>query len=169
MLELFHGSTIEVSDPLVRIGRSKVDFGQGVYLTTIKKQARDWAVTLAGRSPSGVPVLNSYRFDRDKARLMTGDRYKIFEHYSLDWLDYVIDCRRGGKLQKQYDVVEGGVANDRVIDTVEDFEKGIITAEQALGQLKYKRVNQQIAILSQSVIDDCLEFIGSCQLSSEGE
>lgn len=46
---------------------------------------------------------------------------------------YVIDCRRGGVLQNQYDMVEGGVANDNVIDTVEDYENGVITAEQALG------------------------------------
>ena len=41
---------------------------------------------------------------------------------------YVIDCRRGGVLQNQYDMVEGGVANDNVIDTVEDYENGVITA-----------------------------------------
>jgi len=48
-----------------------------------------------------------------------------------------------------YDIVEGGVANDNVIDTVEDYENNIITAEQALGQLKYKAVNHQICILNQ--------------------
>ena len=44
-------------------------------------------------------------------------------------------------------IVEGGVANDNIIDTIEDFEKGIITAEQALGQLRYKHVNHQICII----------------------
>jgi len=42
-------------------------------------------------------------------------------------------------MQKQYDIVEGGVANDNVIDTVEDYENGIITAEQALGQCAIRR------------------------------
>ena len=88
--------------------------------------------------------------------------------YDLDWLNYVIDCRRGGKLQRQYDVVEGGVANDKVIDTVEDYEKGVITAEQALGQLAYKEVNHQIAILSQSIVDRCLKFKGSVSLGTQG-
>jgi hypothetical protein len=58
-------------------------------------------------------------------------------------------------------VIEGGVANDNVIDTVEDYENGIITAEQALGQLIYKKVNHQICIRSQIVIDTCLKFIGA--------
>ena len=73
----------------------------------------------------------------------------------------MIDCRRGGEMQKQYDIVEGGVANDNVIDTVEDYENGIITAEQALGQLRYKRVNHQICILNQEIIDKFLTFKNS--------
>ena len=64
-------------------------------------------------------------------------------------------------MQKQYDMVEGGVANDNVIDTVEDYENGIITAEQALGQLIYKKVNHQICILNQEIIDKYLTFISS--------
>lgn len=58
-------------------------------------------------------------------------------------------------------MVEGGVANDNVIDTVEDYENGIITAEQALGQLRYKNVNHQICILNQEIIDKYLTFINS--------
>ena len=64
-------------------------------------------------------------------------------------------------MQKQYDIVEGGVANDNVIDTVEDYENGIITSEQALGQLRYKRVNHQICILNQEIIDKFLSFKNS--------
>ena len=73
----------------------------------------------------------------------------------------MIDCRRGGEMQKLYDIVEGGVANDNVIDTVEDYENNIITAEQALGQLRYKKVNHQICILNQEIIDKYLTFKNS--------
>ena len=72
-----------------------------------------------------------------------------------------MDCRKGKNVSAKYDVVEGGVANDNVIDTVEDFEKGIITAEQALGQLSYKKVNHQICILNQDVINKYLTFVKS--------
>lgn len=66
-----------------------------------------------------------------------------------------------------YDIVEGGVANDNVIDTVEDYENNIITAEQALGQLKYKAVNHQICILNQAIVDNYLSFISSVQIEKE--
>ena len=168
MIALYHGTTMEVAAPLVKLGRKRVDFGQGFYLTKIKKQASLWAETIAERRVSDTPILNAYEFDIDAAKVQCGERYKVFESYDLEWLDYVIDCRRGGKLQRQYDVVEGGVANDKVIDTVEDYEKGVITVEQALGQLAYKEVNHQLAILSQPVIDTFLTFRSSSPVKSKG-
>lgn len=105
-------------------------------------------------------MVTSYELDIE-AVLAAAYRVKTFESYNLEWLEYVIDCRRGGEMQKLYDMVEGGVANDNVIDTVEDYENGIITAEQALGQLKYKKVNHQICILNQEIADKYLKFIFS--------
>lgn len=161
MITLFHGSYISVSTPLVKLGRKKVDFGQGFYLTKLQKQAVSWAITIAERKGRNArPVLSSYSFD-DEAIKSGGFRVKVFENYDIEWLEYVVDCRRGGVLHQQYDMVEGGVANDNVIDTVEDYENGIITAEQALGQLKYKQVNHQICILNQDIADKYLSFIAS--------
>lgn len=161
MTILYHGSYLAVPSPFVGLGRKKVDFGQGFYLTKLQSQAQAWAETIAERKGRKTqPVVSSYRFNYDSA-IADGYRVKIFEKYNLEWLDYVIDCRRGGEMQKQYDMVEGGVANDNVIDTVEDYENGIITAEQALGQLIYKKVNHQICILNQEIIDKYLTFISS--------
>ena len=70
-------------------------------------------------------------------------------------------------MQNMYDIVEGGVANDNVIDTVEDYENNVITADQALGQLKYKAVNHQICILNQEIADNYLSFISSEQIEKE--
>lgn len=161
MIKLYHGSSAEVREPLVGVGRKKVDFGQGFYLTRMRKQAELWAKAVADRRPRATAILNIYQFDNEKAMQIAAERYKKFEHYDLEWLEYVIDSRKGGKMQLSYDVVEGGVANDNVIDTVEDFESGVITAEQALGQLAYKKVNHQICIHSQKIIDDCVQFVGS--------
>lgn len=101
-----------------------------------------------------------YLFNKVLA-IAEGVRYKLFSSYDVEWLNYVVDCRQGKDASLLYDVVEGGVANDNVIDTVEDYEKGVITAEQALGQLKYKKVNHQLCLLNQSVIDHFLRFVGS--------
>ena len=164
MIRLYHGSSVEVRTPLVEVGRQKVDFGQGFYMTRMRKQAELWAKAVAGRRPGTEATLNTYMFDNAKAMQIAAERYKKFEQYDLEWLEYVIDSRKGGKRQLRYDVVEGGVANDNVIDTVEDYENGVITAEQALGQLAYKKVNHQICIHSQEIIDECVRFVGSKKL-----
>lgn len=158
MITLFHGSYTPVQVPLVKLGRKKVDFGQGFYLTNLRTQAESWAKTIAERKGRNAqPTVSTFSFDYDAVK-SGGYRIKTFDSYNLEWLEYVVDCRKGGMEQQQYDVVEGGVANDNVIDTVEDYENGIITAEQALGQLRYKKVNHQICILNQDIVDKYLSF-----------
>ena len=167
MITLYHGSYIEVGKPLVKIGRKKVDFGQGFYLTKLRQQASSWAKAIAERKGrNAIPILSVYTFDYDAVK-SKDYRIKIFDSYNLEWLEYVVDCRKGGTKQTMYDIVEGGVANDNVIDTVEDYENHVITAEQALGQLKYKAVNHQICILNQNIVDNYLLFTSSEQMEME--
>lgn len=169
MITLYHGSYTEVHQPLAKAGRRNLDFGRGFYLTKLKEQAEAWAVIIASRKGRNVkPVVSVFQFDEEHAK-MDGTRFRIFPAYDLDWLNYVVDCRQGKDYSSKFDIVEGGVANDNVIDTVEDYEKGIITAEQALGQLQYKKVNHQICILNQSIIDRYLEFIESYSPKLEDE
>ena len=138
-----------------------LDFGPGFYMTDIETQAQSWAIVVAGRKGRTItPVVSKYSFDRESA-LNEDVIFKVFPEYDLDWLDFVVSCRKGKDYSSVYDVVEGGIANDNVIDTVEDYEKGIITAEQALGQLRYKHVNHQLCVLNQFVIDKYLRFEGS--------
>lgn len=167
MKVLYHGSHTEVSNPLAAVGRRNLDFGQGFYLTMLRAQAESWAAIVAGRKGRNVAgKVSVFRFNESRA-VADGVRFKRFGSYDIEWLDYVVDCRRGKNVWAEYDIVEGGVANDNVIDTVEDYEKGVITAEQALGQLRYKSVNHQICILSQQVIDNYLEFVECVTLQLE--
>ena len=167
MITLYHGSYLQVEKPLVKLGRKKVDFGQGFYLTKLRQQPSSWAKTIAERKGrNALPTLSIYSFDYDTVK-NKDYRIKIFDSYNLEWLEYVVDCRKGGTKQNMYDIVEGGVANDNVIDTVEDYENRVITADQALGQLKYKAVNHQLCILNQEIVDNYLSFISSEQIEKE--
>lgn len=158
MMTLYHGSFMEITSPQTDKGRKKVDFGKGFYLTRLSVQAEKWSRAIALRKgPKFQPVVNTYTLDFDKI-VEYGYNIKVFKEYNIEWLDYVVDCRHLGEQQKSYDVIEGGVANDNVIDTVEDYENGRITAEQALGQLRYKKVNHQLCIRNQEIIDKFLQF-----------
>ena len=164
MITLYHGTYLSVPEPLAKIGRKKLDFGPGFYLTKIESQAKDWAIIIASRKGRETKaVVNIYHFNIESAEA-DNVRIKRFDTYNIEWLNYVVDCRKGKDISLDYDIVEGGVANDNVIDTVEDYEKGIITAEQALGQLRYKKVNHQICILNQEVIDKYLLYVESITL-----
>lgn len=163
-ITVYHGSYTEIKNPMTNVGRKNLDFGQGFYLTNIKEQAEAWSKIIATRKGKNIkPVVNVYNFDYFRTKNI-GYRFNEFETYNIEWLKFVVDCRNGKDVFSDYDIVIGGVANDKVIDTVEDYEKGIITAEQALGQLRYKDVNHQICILNQEIVDYCLEFVESYTL-----
>ena len=92
--------------------------------------------------------------------------YKLlhFDGYGNDWLDFIVDSRRGKKPWLGYDLIEGGVANDRIFDTIENYIEGQITKEVALGRLQYEQPNNQICLLNQQLIDECLSFEQSITL-----
>lgn len=158
MITVYHGSFIEVSKPLVALSRPNLDFGQGFYVTDLQQQAERWASRIATRRLVD-PVLNIYEFYLEEAKKEY--RYLKFESYDKAWLDFIVANRKGKMLWKNYDVVEGGVANDNVIDTVEDYIRGRMSAEAALVELSKHRPNNQFCILNQEIIDKYVRFVES--------
>lgn len=156
MLTVYHGSIVAIEHPLVKVGRPNLDFGQGFYLTDIRNQAIDWADRI-GRRMQEPPLLNIYELDIEQAQT----KYRIlkFEEYDKKWLDFIVANRSGEAPWKEYDLIIGGVANDRVIDTVESYMIGNITEDRALGQLAEHRPNNQLCITNQSLVDECLRFV----------
>lgn len=155
---VYHGSTEIVRKPLVNVGRPNLDFGRGFYVTTLRQQAVSWALR-----PINIykeKYLNIFNFDFDTVR---DKGYKIltFDNYNREWLDFVVGNRKGKQLWKPYDLVIGGVANDRVFNTVELYASQLITAEEALQRLSYHKPNNQICILKQVIVEDYLHFVKS--------
>ena len=54
---------------------------------------------------------------------------------------------------------EGGVANDKVFNTVDLFFAGVISKDEALGRLRYEKPNHQLCILNGIMLDRHLHFI----------
>ena len=115
-----------------KAGRPDLDFGHGFYVTLLQDQAEGFARRKA-RDRKSKPVISVYEFDYDAA--IQDCAYLKFEFYDEAWLDFVVASRNGQKPWAQYDVVEGGVANDRVIDTVELYTIGLLDKASALGKL----------------------------------
>ena len=156
MRKVYHGASQEVSSPLVHVGRENLDIGKGFYVTDIRNQAKIWAEVKSRYLMDAKGYINEYLLDFDNA--IKDFRYKKFEKYDREWLHFIVDSRDGLKVWKGFDIIEGGVANDRVIDTVEAFKAGQISEEKALIELSKHQPNNQICILKQEVVDKYLIF-----------
>lgn len=66
-------------------------------------------------------------------------------------------------------MIEGGIANDRVFNTIELYSQGLITQEVALQRLRYEQPNNQICILNQVVADHYLFFVESSTVNVKEE
>ncbi len=157
---VFHGSFCKVEKPLVERGRDRLDFGKGFYLTDIRSQAVGWAKRISLRKGCNA-ILNIYELDLDKIKSSYNCRF--FPAYDKEWLEFIVACRSGKNVWEHYDVIQGGVANDRVVDTVEAYMAGLMPLEYALGELAKHQPNNQICITNQNVIDECLVFKGADQ------
>ena len=147
--------------PDCNMGRPDLDFGQGFYVTLLQDQAEGFARRKA-RDRRDKPVISVYEFDYEAA--IEDCVYLNFEFYDEAWLDFVVASRNGMKPWANYDIVEGGVANDRVIDTVELYTIGILDKASALGRLSEHQPNHQICILSQAILDKYLKFVEVIEL-----
>lgn len=161
MTSVFHGATSVVKRPLCAIGRNNLDFGKGFYVTAIRKQAESWAMREVN---IGLPQwINLYELNKDEVY----SQYQClrFEAYDQDWLEFIANSRTGNPVWKQYDFIEGGVADDRVIDTVQLYMLGLMEVGTALKRLAQYQPNNQMCILSQSIIDNCLYFTEAIPLN----
>ena len=152
-MRLYHASTLRIEKPDVLHSRDKLDFGRGFYLTSMREQAIRYSERFTRRGKDA--FINEYELDEEIPEYTI----KTFESYDEEWLDYVTLCRRGDITAPKYDAVSGGVANDRVFNTVDLYFAGLITKEEALGRLKYEKPNHQLCILNGEMLDRHLHFI----------
>lgn len=152
-ITVYHVSNEEIKKPSVDVNGENLGFGKGFYLTNSKIEAEALA-----RKMSDKAIVSVYEFNYFKTKNV-GYRFNEFETYNKEWLSFVVDCRKGKDVAADYDIVIAGGIYDEIADIVNDYEKNIITAEQAIEQLRYKDVKFQICILNQEIIDFNLEFV----------
>jgi len=154
---LYHGSYVEIKTPDLRHSRLNVDFGCGFYTTPIKEQAEKWCTKFKRRGRNG--IVSRYSFNSE---LIGNLKVLKFDAYSEDWLDFILSCR-SGKDCTDYDIVIGGVANDKVFNTVELFFDGLIDKKEAIQRLRYEKPNLQICFRTEKALQQ-LNFEGSEQI-----
>ena len=153
LLTLYHGSHRAVEKPDVSFSRNNVDFGRGFYTTPVLEQARNWARRFVRSHGAG--VLSFYEID--DAALRDGAKILEFTTYSDEWLDFIAACRKG-ESPGDFEVVIGGVANDKVFNTLQLWFDGLVDRREAIKRLQYEKPNCQYCFRSQAIIDRHLKF-----------
>ena len=137
---IYHGSNMKVEIPKIMINGYYKDFGYGFYCTNLKKQAIRWAMTKKGDS-----VINTYSYQRNENL-----QIKTFEEMTEEWLQFVVDCRRG--IEHNYDIVEGPMADDQIWNYVEDYVSGEISKEAFWALVKFRYPTHQIVFCTETAL-----------------
>ncbi len=152
-MTLYHTSKSIIESPDIKHSRDLLDFGKGFYLTPLVAQAKKYARRFLLQGEKA--YLNHYVLDDN---LTNAYKVKVFEGYDEEWLDFVSLCRLG-KQTEIYDIVSGGIADDKVFNTVDLYFSGNISKDEALKKLAFIHPNHQICILNQEILDKHLHFL----------
>lgn len=149
---VYHSSNQCFTSPDVVHSREALDFGKGFYVTRLKEQAEKYAGRFLRAGEDAYLHIFEYTPDTEL-------KIKTFDAYDEEWLDFICSCRKGDDNYKQYDIIEGGVANDKVFQTVDLYMAGVYNKEQALQNLIYEMPNNQLCFITQKAINSCLTFV----------
>lgn len=151
-MKLYHGSVSRIEKPDVSHSRANLDFGRGFYLTSFKSQAEKWALRKATfeKKPA---ILNVFNFRAD----VGGIKKLEFSENDAEWVEFVCECRRGHEVAG-YDLIVGGVADDKVYEAVNMYFKGYWDMQTTLSALNYYERNDQYCFITQRAIDTLLVF-----------
>ena len=154
---VYHGGTETVETPEIRASRKNCDFGRGFYATHSREQAKRWAERQCKVRMMTTAVVNKY----DVSDLWNSTlKIKIFDAATEEWLDSVVECRKGNDVFDACDAVLGPVADDNVYETIRLYETGMFTREETIRRLKTEKLFNQIVFKTDAALKFC-RFVGS--------
>ena len=156
-MKVYHASPVVVDCPDTVHSRAFLDFGQGFYVTTLEQQAIDYGQRFIRRGKEA--WLNTYELSEN----LSDWKVLSFDSYDEQWLDFVSECRSGCNLG-DWDIVRGGIADDKVFRTLDLYFSGDIGKGDALRRLVYEKPNYQLSFRTQEVIESCLTYLNSRKL-----
>lgn len=156
---LYHGSYLEIQNPIIITAEKGRDFGFAFYVTPIKEQAERMAKRKQKLTKSSKAIVSVFEWDGDTANF----KYKSFSEPDLEWLNLIIKCRTEPGYCHGFDIVEGKIADDSVGETVLFVMSGIMRKEDAIERLKFQKINSQIAFCTDEALKQ-LKFLKSYEV-----
>ena len=140
-MKLYHGTNVDFKEIDFRFCQPYKDFGKGFYLTDILRQAKQMAIRKS--KVEGIPVVQEYEFD-SSALNSSELRICVFPETSAEWASFILNNRMKKKrFSHDYDIVVGPIADDGVVVQLNLYEEGLITMEQLVAALKFRKLTSQ--------------------------
>ena len=158
---LYHGSLVIIKEPDLSFSKGRRDFGKGFYLTSSLEQAVKWAKRNMRINNLDKGYVSIYEFD-EKALIKT----KVFSNANRDWLQFVVDNRLQKKLNNEFDLIIGPVADDQAYNTIILYEDGIIDEDYAIRKLMSEKLHDQYLFRTQKALS-YLKYTNYMEVSND--
>ena len=139
---LYHGSNVEVKEPILLKVQRELDFGKGFYTTSDMEQAARWAERTAKRRGESNAFVTVYEVNEDELKNI---RLLSFDLPNVEWLNFVVKNRKGEYIAENWDIISGPVADDQTAQVIDLYLEGAYDEEEAIRRFLTQRLKDQYA------------------------
>lgn len=139
---LYHGSNVEVKEPILLKVQRELDFGRGFYTTSDLEQAIRWAWRTAKRRGESNAFVTVYEVNEDELKNI---RLLSFDSPNVEWLNLVVKNRKGEYIAGDWDIISGPVADDQTAQVIDLYLDGLYDEEEAIRRFLTQRLKDQYA------------------------
>lgn len=137
---LYHGSNVEVKEPILLKVQRELDFGKGFYTTSDLEQAARWAWRTAKRRGESNAFVTVYEVNEDELKNI---RLLSFDSPNVEWLNFVVKNRKGEYIAENWDIISGPVADDQTAQVIDLYLDGLYDEEEAIRRFLTQKLKDQ--------------------------
>ena len=153
-MRLYHGSNVSFDAVDLERCRPNKDFGRGFYLTPDREGAVKMAIRTVRRF-GGSPFVMTFDLDESK---LAGVAVRRFAVPDEDWALFVMANRRpqmqatDHNRENRYGMVSGPIANDDLALLFRQFERGLVSVEMLVREMKFKQLTVQFSFHTKTAL-----------------
>ena len=147
---LYHGSNVEVKEPILLKVQRELDFGKGFYTTSDMEQAARWAERTAKRRGESNAFVTVYEVNEDELKNI---RLLSFDLPNVEWLNFVVKNRKGEYIAGDWDIISGPVADDQTAQVIDLYLEGAYDEEEAIRRFLTQKLKDQYTFKTKEAIN----------------
>ena len=170
-MKLFHGSSVEIPEPLLGRGKPNNDYGRGFYCTEDIEMAREWAckgneppafVNIYDLSTDGLSVLDlsnpGYTVLNWMAVLLANRTFDLDTEIAMEVRDYLLSNFMPPV--EDYDVIVGYRADDSYFNYAASFVNNTLSLQRLGEAMHLGRLGIQVALRTERAFSG-LTYMGA--------